>query len=107
MSAAGSRMASQSRPFGRSYAKCWQNRLATCFPGGARVESSVEGISISTTGARGQPSVRAAVGARDEIGLFPVGERVADDDARLVVRLQVLAGQTGEIRKLGEREVHS
>ena len=34
--------------------------LATCWPGGARLSSRVEGISISTMGLRDQPSLRAS-----------------------------------------------
>ena len=59
-SAAASRTSSQERPSGRSGANCWQNRLATCWPGGARLSSRVEGISISTIGFRDQPKVLAS-----------------------------------------------
>ena len=48
-------------PSGSSGGKCWQKRLATCCPGGASVLSSVEGISISTTGRFDQPWRRASI----------------------------------------------
>ena len=51
---------SQLRPSGSCGATCCTNRLATCLPGGASVASSVEGISISTTGSRDQPCARAS-----------------------------------------------
>ena len=37
---------------GSTGSKCWQKRLATCFPGGARSGSTVLGMSISTIGSR-------------------------------------------------------
>lgn len=43
-----------------SGATCWQNRLATCRPAGASVGSSVEAITISTTGFFAQPLLRAS-----------------------------------------------
>jgi len=43
---------------------CWQNRLATCIPGGASESSTTDGISTSTIGAFDQPCVRASKNAR-------------------------------------------
>ena len=51
---------SHDEPSGSSGATCWQNRLATCCPGGASVSSSVDEITISTIGSRDQPCVRAS-----------------------------------------------
>ena len=65
-SATSSRASSHVRPgstAGRSGCACWQNRLATCAPGGASVGSTVDGISISTIGARDHPCVRASKNA--------------------------------------------
>ena len=85
---------------GRSAARgatCWQNRLATCWPCGARLSSSVEGISISTIG-----SLRPAVRARIEIGAVHVGERRRDDDAGRVM-IGRLACRAGTV-KLGSSD---
>ncbi len=62
-SATSSRTSSHVRPgsaAARSGFACWQNRLATCAPGGASVASTVDGISNSTIGARDHPCVRAS-----------------------------------------------
>jgi transposase len=40
-----------SRPSANCGDTCWQNKLATCAPGGARLSSSTDGMSISMTGA--------------------------------------------------------
>ena len=68
-------------------------------PAGARLSSSVEGISISTIGSR-----RPALGPRAEIGAVHIAERRRDDDAggEMVAGL----GQAGEARQLGQRDVH-
>ena len=87
---------------GSSGATCWQKRLATCWPGGARMSSSVEGISISTIGC-----ARPAVRARVEVGAVHVGERRRDDDAGGVMVGARLARAGGEIRQLGQRDVHA
>jgi hypothetical protein len=63
-SAAASRSSSHERPSGSRGAKYWQNIEATCCPAGARLSSSVLGISTSTTGARDMPAARASVWAR-------------------------------------------
>ena len=48
---------------GSSGANWWQNRLATCAPGGARLSSTVDGISISTIGFFDQPKAFASIKA--------------------------------------------
>ncbi len=101
-SAAASRSSSQLRPSGKTGANCWQNRLATWAPAGARLSSTVEGISISTIGA-----VRPAELARVDERAVHVIERRRDDDAAHVVLRRRLAGQAGEIGQLGERHVHA
>ena len=49
--------------FCQQFANCWQNKEATCLPSGARVESTVDGISISTIGFLDQPYCLASVKA--------------------------------------------
>ena len=101
-SANSSLASSQLRPSGSWGATCCTNRLATCWPAGASVGSSVDGISISTTG-----SLRPAVRARIEIGALQIVERRADDDAGAVVVLRRLAGAAEEVRQLRQRHVHA
>ena len=89
-------------PFGSCGATCWQNRLATCCPRGARLSSSVEGISISTIGC-----FRPALRARIEVRALHVRERRRDDDAGGVMRRALLAGQAREVGQLRQRDVHA
>ena len=89
-------------PSGSSGATCWQNRLATCWPGGASVSSSVDEITISTIGSRDQP-----MRARIEIGPLHVGEARRHDDAGGVMLGEVASRQAGEVRQFRQRHVHA
>src|SRR6478609_6274281 len=56
----------------------WQNRLATCRPGGASESSTVLGMSISMTGSRDMPVRRASACARSmysRVGAIRMPER--------------------------------
>src|SRR6202158_5204764 len=91
-SATSSRWSSHDWPSGNCGATCWQNRLATCSPGGARVSSSVEGSSTSTTRSRVLPGASHVVQAwaEDDAG----GEMIAG------------AGQRAEGGQGVQRHVH-
>jgi hypothetical protein len=75
-------------------AKCWQNRLATCAPGGASVSSSVEGISISTPARATSRPARVGEGA----------VHVASDGATRMPEVWCAAAAAGQRVKLGSSD---
>ena len=101
-SATASRCASQLSPFGSCGATCWQKRLATCCPRGARLSSSVRGNQHFD-----DRLLRPALRARVEVRAFHIGERRRDDDAGGVVRRALPARQAREIGQLRKRDVHA
>ena len=98
-SATSSRWSSQDLPSGNSGATCWQNRLATCWPGGR--ERVVERRGDQHFDDRlAAPAVRARI----QPGAVHVAEARRDDDAG--GEMIAVARQRGERGQGAQRDIH-
>ncbi len=102
-SATCSRTSSHDLPSGSAGANCWQNRLATCAPAGARLSVHRSRAALHLDDRLLRPAMCLRVLER----LIHIVEARRDDDAGGVMLCLVLAPQHREIGQLRERDIHA